>query len=145
VRGVLAEFLFLDGPCCARCGLPFEFDTGEETICAACHARPRAFDRARSLFAYDDASKPLILAFKYSHRSITHLPSDAGWSGAVRRSFPKRTSSFRSRSIAGGSSTGATIRLQCWRSASRAHREAARSAAVGTEAPDTEPGQDVVR
>jgi ComF family protein len=69
---------FLDGPCCVRCGLPFEIDTGEDTICAACHAKPRAFDRARSLFAYDEASKPLILAFKYSDR-LDHAPAFARW------------------------------------------------------------------
>jgi ComF family protein len=69
---------FLEGACCALCGLPFEIDTGEETICAACHARPRSFDRARSLFAYDEASKPLILSFKYADR-LDHAPAFSRW------------------------------------------------------------------
>jgi ComF family protein len=69
---------FLDGACCALCGLPFEIDTGEQTICAGCHARPRAFDRARSLFSYDEVSKPLILSFKYADR-LDHAPAFARW------------------------------------------------------------------
>ena len=46
---------FLEGACCERCGLPFEVDPGEGTLCAGCHAKPHDFTRARSLFAYDEA------------------------------------------------------------------------------------------
>jgi ComF family protein len=69
---------FLDGPCCACCGLPFEFDPGEGTLCAACHARPPAFDKARAVMRYDDGSKGPILAFKHADR-LDHVPGFARW------------------------------------------------------------------
>jgi len=69
---------FLDGPGCARCGLPFDADPGGETLCAACHARPPAFDLARAVLRYDDASKPLILAFKHGDR-LENAPAFARW------------------------------------------------------------------
>jgi predicted amidophosphoribosyltransferase len=37
--------------------MPFDIDPGGETICGPCHAKAPDFDRARSLFRYDDASK----------------------------------------------------------------------------------------
>jgi ComF family protein len=69
---------FIDGPQCERCGLPFEIDPGGETQCGACLASPHAFDRARSLLRYDDASKPLILAFKHGDR-LDQAPGFARW------------------------------------------------------------------
>ncbi len=75
---------FLEGACCERCGLPFEVDPGEGTLCAGCHAKPHDFARARSLFAYDDASKPLVLAFKYADR-LDHAPAFARWLERVGR------------------------------------------------------------
>jgi ComF family protein len=69
---------FIEGSICACCGTPFEVDPGEETICGACHARPRNFDRARALLRYDDASKPLILAFKHGDR-LDHARAFARW------------------------------------------------------------------
>ncbi|MBV9043778.1 MAG: ComF family protein [Alphaproteobacteria bacterium] len=59
---------FLDGPMCECCGLPFELDPGAGTLCAACHARPPAFDKARAVMRYDDASKAPILALKHGDR-----------------------------------------------------------------------------
>lgn len=73
---------FLEGACCERCGLPFEVDPGEGAVCAGCHAEPHDFARARSLFAYDEASKPLILAFKYADR-LDHAPAFARWLARV--------------------------------------------------------------
>ena len=73
---------FLDGACCAACGLPFEIDiagnAADETLCGACHAKRRDFDRARSLLQYDEGSKALILAFKYQDR-LDHAPAFARW------------------------------------------------------------------
>jgi len=69
---------FIEGPLCSRCGSPFEVDPGSETICGACLARPHDFNQARSLFRYDDASKPLILAFKHGDR-LDHAPAFARW------------------------------------------------------------------
>jgi ComF family protein len=59
---------FLDEPMCECCGLPFEIDPGPGTLCGACQARPPAFDKARSVMRYDDASKASILALKHADR-----------------------------------------------------------------------------
>src|SRR5437868_13601268 len=69
---------FIEGPICAKCGHPFDADPGGETICGACHSHPHDFNRARSLFRYDDASKPLILGLKHGDR-LEHLPGLARW------------------------------------------------------------------
>ncbi len=69
---------FIDGAMCTCCGLPFDIDPGGEIICAACHAQPRAFDRARALLRYDDASKGLILGFKHGDR-LDQAPAFARW------------------------------------------------------------------
>ncbi|HUO89618.1 MAG TPA: ComF family protein [Rhizomicrobium sp.] len=62
------EIRFLDGPMCDRCGLPFEFDPGGAALCAGCHARPPAFDRARAVMRYDEHSRGPILALKHGDR-----------------------------------------------------------------------------
>lgn len=81
---------FLDGPCCDCCGLPFEFDVGEGTLCAACQARPPAFDRARAVMRYDDASKAPILALKHADR-LDHVPGFARWLMRSGRAFLDET------------------------------------------------------
>ena len=69
---------FIAEPLCDGCGAPFEYETGER--CAACLARPRAFDRARAAVVYDDASRDLILQFKHADRTdLARLLS--GWIG----------------------------------------------------------------
>lgn len=73
-----SKISFLEGPECARCGLPFEFDPGGETLCGPCHAEPPDFDRARSIMHYDDASKALILALKRADR-LDLVPPLARW------------------------------------------------------------------
>jgi ComF family protein len=69
---------FLDGPVCSQCGLPFEFDPGGETLCVACIAHPPAFDKARAIMRYDDASKKPILALKHADR-LDLVPSFGRW------------------------------------------------------------------
>ena len=69
---------FLDGPACATCGLPFEFDPGGETLCAACLAYPPAFDRARAIMRYDDASRKPVLALKHADR-LDLVPAFGRW------------------------------------------------------------------
>lgn len=60
---------FLGPPQCAACGYPFEYDPGVGTLCGACTARRPAFDRARAVFAYDEASRAPLLAFKHADRT----------------------------------------------------------------------------
>ena len=69
---------FLDGPMCDCCGLPFAFDPGEGTRCAACLAQPPAYDHARAIFAYDENSRAPILAFKHADR-LDLVPGFAHW------------------------------------------------------------------
>lgn len=69
---------FIGLPHCAACGRPFDFDPGAGARCGACLRHPPAFDRARAVFVYDDASRGLILGFKHADR--THAaPAFAQW------------------------------------------------------------------
>ncbi len=69
---------FLAPPACACCGYPFEYEVPSESLCAACQRRLPQFDRARAVFAYDDASRSLILSFK--HADQTHqAPAFGRW------------------------------------------------------------------
>ncbi len=69
---------FIADPVCVVCGFPFEFDAGPGTLCAACQQRLPAFDRARSLMRYDDASRDPLLAFKRADR-LDLVPAFARW------------------------------------------------------------------
>lgn len=52
-------------PCCASCGLPFEFSVGEDAECAQCLKETPAFDWARSAVQYDDFGRSLVLKLKH--------------------------------------------------------------------------------
>ena len=60
---------FLGPPFCTACGYPFEFDPGAGALCGACAAELPAFERARSVFVYDAASRGPLLAFKHADRT----------------------------------------------------------------------------
>ena len=70
--------VFLDGPCCVCCGIPFELDPGPQTLCAGCVARPPAFDSARAVMRYDEHSREPILALKHADR-LDLVPGFARW------------------------------------------------------------------
>jgi ComF family protein len=78
------EVDFLDGPACECCGLPFELDPGPGTRCAGCLAEPPAFDRARAVMRYDEASRGPILALKHADR-LDLIPGFARWLGRAGR------------------------------------------------------------
>lgn len=59
---------FLGPPCCSRCALPFEFDSGEEGLCGACMAEAPVFDRLRAAVAYGEISRKVALRLKYGGR-----------------------------------------------------------------------------
>lgn len=63
-----AELRFIGPPCCAACGLPFEYDLGPDAVCGACSAQRPRYDRARAALVYNDASRDLVLRFKHSDR-----------------------------------------------------------------------------
>jgi ComF family protein len=75
---------FLSDPLCIVCGFPFEFDVDAATLCAACQQRLPAFDVARSLMRYDDASRDPLLALKRADR-LDLAPAFARWALAARR------------------------------------------------------------
>lgn len=60
---------FLDDPCCAACGYPFEHQVvgiaAFDLMCATCLARRPAYATARSALQYDEGSRRMILAFKH--------------------------------------------------------------------------------
>jgi ComF family protein len=65
------RFRFIGTPRCHCCGLPFASaaEVGEGGLCQACLDHPPAYDRARAAWVYDEASKPLLLGFKYGDRT----------------------------------------------------------------------------
>ena len=77
---------FVADPCCARCGLPFEYDQGEGAECGACIADPPPFDRLRAAVAYGEVARTLALKLKYAGRPAVaatlahfmrrHMPAD---------------------------------------------------------------------
>lgn len=69
---------FIAPPMCACCGYPFELAPAEGQLCAACQARPPAFDRARAVMAYDGGSRDLVLGFKHADRT-EGAPAYATW------------------------------------------------------------------
>lgn len=73
-----SRIVFLDGPMCDCCGLPFGVDPGEATRCAACLTRPPAYDRARAILVYDEGSRDPILALKHADR-LELVPGFAHW------------------------------------------------------------------
>jgi ComF family protein len=73
-----SKLTFLDGPGCACCGLPFAVALEGENLCAACLAKPPAFERARAILAYDENSRGAILALKHADR-LDLVPGFARW------------------------------------------------------------------
>ena len=59
---------FLGEPCCARCGLPFAFESGPGVECGGCLAEPPAFDRLRAAVAYGEISRRVALKLKHGGR-----------------------------------------------------------------------------
>lgn len=62
---VWPQLQFIEAPFCATCGLPFSFEIANDALCAACIEREPVFDQSRSAVLYNEASRKMILAFKY--------------------------------------------------------------------------------
>ncbi len=60
-----ADVDFLDEPCCYICGFPFDFKHGPKALCGRCVGKAPSYDRARAAFAYNQASRALVLRFKH--------------------------------------------------------------------------------
>jgi ComF family protein len=85
-----SAIFFIEEPLCAACGTPFDLDPGGETLCGPCHAKPRDFDKARSLLRYDDASKAMVLTFKHGNR-LNQAPAFARWMERTGRALLSET------------------------------------------------------
>lgn len=59
---------FLGPPWCAACQLPFEFDRGEDALCARCIAEPLPHDGVRAAVAYGPVARHVALRLKYGGR-----------------------------------------------------------------------------
>jgi ComF family protein len=62
------SLVFLGEPCCACCGLPFDYDSGDDARCGRCLADPPRFDRLRAAVAYGEVARRVALKLKYSGR-----------------------------------------------------------------------------
>ncbi len=67
---------FITEPYCGCCGLPFDFDLGNDAMCGECIQKRPDFSRARAAFKYDDSSSKLVTALKYNDQ--LHLASIYG-------------------------------------------------------------------
>ena len=72
------ELSFITEPHCIVCGVPFETEAEQGSTCGSCLAEPPAYDKARAVFVYDEASRPLILKFKHADRTEA-APFLASW------------------------------------------------------------------
>lgn len=60
---------FITENCCAHCGRPFEVAEEKGAVCGPCLDEPPVFQSARCAVEYNDASRHLILAFKYADQT----------------------------------------------------------------------------
>jgi len=60
---------FIAPPLCERCGTTFALEAEPGALCGVCARHEPAYGRARSVFAYDAASRRLILNLKYADRT----------------------------------------------------------------------------
>lgn len=51
------------------CGLPFDYEIGDNAQCAACLRRPPLYDRARAVMRYDEGARRLIVGLKHRDRT----------------------------------------------------------------------------
>ena len=75
--GFWSQLSFMENPLCGTCGVTFPFAAPAGTLCGACMETPPLFDRARSAVAYNDASRKLVIDFKYGdrlHAASTFIP-----------------------------------------------------------------------
>lgn len=65
---VWSQLQFIEKPFCKACGIPFSFEISNDALCVNCLDHPPVFDQARSAVVYNEASRDMILAFKYGDR-----------------------------------------------------------------------------
>lgn len=76
--GCWSQLNFISQPYCACCGLTFEYEVEEQSLCGFCSKRQPVFQKCRSALIYDEWSKSLVLGFKHSDR-LCGAPTFAAW------------------------------------------------------------------
>ena len=64
-----SELQFIEKPFCPVCSIPFNFEIDDNAICASCLECEPMFDKSRSAVVYNDASRRLILNFKFNDKT----------------------------------------------------------------------------
>lgn len=59
---------FISAPLCQCCGRPFTVDIPPTALCLDCALRRPPFHQARTVFAYDDFARKMVLPFKHGDR-----------------------------------------------------------------------------
>jgi ComF family protein len=59
-----SKVTFIGNACCSCCGRLLDIDTGAKALCDDCQLQKMYFDEGRSLFVYDDKTKPLLMKIK---------------------------------------------------------------------------------
>ncbi|MBI1777329.1 MAG: ComF family protein [Proteobacteria bacterium] len=75
---------FIAKPLCHCCGRPFELPADDGAWCGACLADPPPWRRARAVFRYDEATRPLITGFKF-HDQTHAAPAFGRWMARAGR------------------------------------------------------------
>lgn len=75
---------FIADPFCACCGMPFPYDYGGGSLCAECLREHPPFTRARSVLAYNEASRKLALRLKFQDETSFAVTYGKWLAGAGR-------------------------------------------------------------
>ena len=73
-----SEIDFITDPLCAMCGTPFEFDAGDNALCAACIAEPPVYARARAALLANAAASAGVPVMPDLLVRTKPTPSQAG-------------------------------------------------------------------
>lgn len=60
---------FISNPQCRCCGIPFDFEVEDETLCTGCLDKRPVYKTARAAVKYNDTSRKLILGFKHADKT----------------------------------------------------------------------------
>ncbi len=78
----------ITAPLCAKTGLPFAVDMGENAVSAEALNAPPEYDRARAAFVYSELSARLVARFKYGDRPELAAFISLAMAGAGRELWP---------------------------------------------------------
>src|ERR1700691_1418980 len=79
-----SKLSFITRPYCERLGIPFVYDPGPGILSMEAIAAPPAYQRARAAVRFDEISRALVHALKYSDR-LDLAPMMGRWISHARR------------------------------------------------------------